>query len=316
MGLSSYGSGDNAAAPLAAVVVNPPEPQERAVEAVARPLLAAGNLRLSEMNDTQKKNYARAMACRAAKKGVQKFTEWARTSLGTLSGVELSGFLNCQTETATKNWLSTYIHDDKGESIDFNDFITVAPHPVSLETSLDGYLTFPIRTLTYASAVAWFVGHSLTPPIERYLSAKEDTFMRRVIANQDELDEQLVAPPSTWASKLSYLIEYIMPVLFDGTQTALFLRLLRNVGSELNFWPGGPEINLDLSDGGLTFTALFAVWEVMLKMLPGEDPISTTALYLLCATGIALYLSQAWCNFEHDFKQKEAAPRVEELPLV
>lgn len=195
-----------------------------------------------------------------------------------------------------------YIVDEQ-DSIDYNGYLLGKADPVSLKTTINGYLKYSIDTLTYASAVGWFIGHTFSPPIERYLSTKEDLYMRQVLMSQNE--EKPVAKLSTTASKVSYLIEYVMPVLFNGARNALFIRFIEKAANSMDFSTKNASLPLDLVSGDLIFNALFQLVKVTIEMLPGEDPVSDTVLYLLLVSGVVQYLLQAWCNFTHDLKTKQ-----------
>ncbi|MBX7066964.1 MAG: hypothetical protein K1X28_07020 [Parachlamydiales bacterium] len=305
--VSSYGSMDQA--PLISPVEETGSESSHKVDVVAREALPTKNsIDLRSLSKEQRRDYALAMVCRGAKKGVLTFRDMTRSSLSMLTGVQLSGILNSQTATTVNTWFYANAQDDENSVTLSTEFPVQSP-PVSLKETFNKSLKLPIDTLTYGAAVGWFLMHSATPRIERFLSTKEDAFMRRVIGNQ-AAEESPPVVLSTPASKASFLIEYLMPVLFDGIQNALFLRVLKNVGS-MTFWPDQQPDYISKNSGDLNLLVGSEVVNTVVQLLSGDDPISNTALYLLFAAGIVMYATQAWCNFHHDLQVKQA--KVEEV---
>lgn len=179
-------------------------------------------------------------------------------------------------------------------------------NPITLEATLNGFLAVPIRTLTYSSAIGWLAAHTIFPRVERSLSKTEKQLMQVIVGEtQREEDPEI----STLAIKVSRSIEYVMPLLFDATQTALFARLINHVGKVMHFTLHSQPIQEQVGD----MSFYYDPYQVKIEMSEGSNFISDPMLYGLIGTGVVLYGVQAFCNFTHDLYQR--AHRIEDEPL-
>jgi hypothetical protein len=261
---------------------------------------------LKKMSPNQWKNYYRAMCYRGANKGTEVFKNMMRSSFATLTGFQLSGIFNSQAQSTINSWLSIQTQYAGNFTYNATSPLTIGGSGISLRSTFDHLLIFSIDNMTYATAVGWFIAHTFSPSIQRYLVTKEETFLRKILEEQHprEAPRTEIVKTRTLAEKISYLIEYFMPVIFDASQTAIILHLMERVNS-LNII-GGPNGDFDVSNPPLNISIEFSVNNTFNELLYGDPPISISIIYILLACGTLLYAGQAWCNFHHDLQTKES----------
>jgi hypothetical protein len=234
-------------------------------------------------------------------------------SCSVLSGLQLSGLLNCKIGTSIDSAvaINAWCPNMQGLSGHASGLVIKAP-PISLKATADQFLRFGLDTMTYASAIAWVIAHTIAPSIQRPLLIKEEKLIRQVIEAQnigiDSNDalQSNPAKPRTLAGNISYLIEYLMPVLFKGCQVALGTRFIRHVGDSLDFQVGSNPYDILLGNASFGIKETANVVGGHFILMGGEDPISDAHLWMLMGLGIALYFTQAICNFQDELETKNA----------
>jgi hypothetical protein len=228
-----------------------------------------------------------------------------RSSFATLTGFQLSGILNSQIHSTINNWLSIQAQYAGSLTYKATSPLDIEGPGLSLRNTCDNLLLFSIDNMTYATAVGWFLAHTFSPSIQRYLVTKEEAFLRKILEEQNprEVPQSEIVKTRTFAEKISYLIEYFMPAIFDASQTAIFLQLIEKVHSLTII--GGTNDQFDVGTPPLNISIGFNVNNTFVEMLYGDEPVSTPILYILLACGTLLYMGQAWCNFHHDLQTKE-----------
>lgn len=292
----NYGTMESGTSPVSAPPFNEETPEQG--------LLAKSDLSLSTLyrNPDKRRPYIQAMACQTTRNTAELCATTARGLLSMLAGIQFSGLLNSKTfATLSGNFYLNAACPPYANSL--YDQINVSSPGISLKESLDKHFGVSLDAATYAAAISWFVAHSTLPRIQRSLMAKEEASIQQLLGDTNPPLE--TAPSNSTASKINSLIEYAMPVTFDASRYALFIKALQQSGSYF-YLPVSEGGYIQLGEAGFNANGLVTFDTLTFEMDPGNSPLSDAALYALMGSGIAMYAIQALCNFQNDLQSKSA----------
>jgi hypothetical protein len=269
---------------------------------------------LSSLKNMTRKQYrllGTALFFGGAHKVTEVCKEIARLSFATLAGLQLSGFLEYNVQTSFKVKLDGKVRasSDDDYSMHIDQKTQVQGPEIPLKEIINRFLIIPIDTMTYISAGAWATTHTFAPLIQRFLTAKKDQYIEQFLQELADPSKQPSTPPSQWAKVVDHLIEYAQPVLFDASRIALFIRFLRQVENHLDT-NGGVSSPIHFDNGLFSSDIILAVSRATTTLIPGEDPVSTTILYLFLVMGIISYAVQALANFSHDIQTQKQKVQI------
>lgn len=293
-----------------------PDPSSDDSNRVSAP--ANNALNFCAATSKQKCNYFKAMLLEGTINGLEMVNDKSRYLLSVLSAARLSGILSYSTQATTNFWMAMNGGQFEGRNIppSFSslDAQVVAP-PVSLNDIFDKIFPMGIDAATKACAITWALSHTFAPRIQRFLLSKQESAINQIYNHSQE-----VAQPGhrgSIAEKISYMIEYVMPVLFDGMGLALVLRALARDGSSLEFNDNSGNFKQTLYFGPDDYINFIGgTYKSILDVIAGEETVSDPTLYLLFGVGIFLYAVRSLCNYHHKVAIREpeaadSAPKIE-----